>query len=100
MIFLGIIILAVVLSLVQTGEIEITNVIYLLISAALFILGTVFLNQIFGSIFVAIIKKINNPAALMLLAVIFLNSCALLATSIGLEAILGAFAAGLVLGEN
>ncbi|KST65702.1 cation:proton antiporter [Mastigocoleus testarum] len=97
---LGIIILAVVLSLVQTGEIEVINVIYLLISAASFILGTIFLNHIFGSIFVATIKKINNPAALMLLAVIFLNSCALLATSIGLEAILGAFAAGLVLGET
>lgn len=97
---LGIVILAVVLSLVQTGEVEITNIIYLLTSATVFVLGAVFLNQFFGSIFVSAIKKINNPAALMLLAVIFLNSCALLATAVGLEAILGAFAAGLVLGET
>lgn len=89
---LGIVILAVVLSLVQTGEVEITNIIYLLTSATLFVLGAVFLNQFFGSIFVAAINKIKNPAALMLLAIIFLNSCALLATAVGLEAILGAFA--------
>jgi Kef-type K+ transport system membrane component KefB len=97
---LGIVILAVVLSLVQTGEVEITNIIYLLTSATLFVLGAVFLNKFFGSIFVGAINKINNPAALMLLAIIFLNSCALLATAVGLEAILGAFAAGLVLGET
>ena len=97
---LGIVVLAVVLSLLQTGEIEITNIIYLLVSATLFVLGAVFLNNIFGSIFVTAIKKINNPAALMLLAIVFLNACALLATAIGLEAILGAFAAGLVLGET
>jgi Kef-type K+ transport system membrane component KefB len=97
---LGIVILAVVLSLVQTGEVEITNIIYLLTSATLFVLGAVFLNQFLGSIFVVAIEKINNPAALMLLAIIFLNSCALLATAVGLEAILGAFAAGLVLGET
>jgi Kef-type K+ transport system membrane component KefB len=97
---LGIVVLAVVLSLVQNGEIEFNNIIYLLISATLFVLGAVFLNQFFGSIFVTAVKKINNPAALMLLAIIFLNSCALLATAVGLEAILGAFAAGLVLGET
>lgn len=97
---LGIVVLAVVLSLVQTGEIEIANIIYLLVSATLFVLGAVFLNSIFGSIFVAAIKKINNPAALMLLAIVFLNACAIIATAIGLEAILGAFAAGLVLGET
>ncbi len=97
---LGIVILAVVLSLVQTGEVEIGNIIYLLTSATLFVLGAVFLNQFFGSIFVAAINKIKNPAALMLLAVIFLNACSLLATAVGLEAILGAFAAGLVLGET
>lgn len=97
---LGIVVLAVVLSLVQTGEIEITNIIYLLTSASLFVLGAVFLTKVFGSVFVSLINKIKNRAALMLLAVIFLNSCALLATAIGLEAILGAFAAGLVLGET
>lgn len=97
---LGIVVLAVVLSLVQTGEIEVTNIIYLLVSATLFVLGAVFLTNIFGSIFVTTINKINNPAALMLLAIVFLNACALLATAIGLEAILGAFAAGLVLGET
>ncbi|MBV6626291.1 MAG: cation:proton antiporter [Rivularia sp. (in: Bacteria)] len=97
---LGIVVLAVVLSLVQTGEIEISNIIYLLTSATLFVLGAIFLNNIFGSIFVKAVKKINNPAALMLLAIVFLNACSLLATAIGLEAILGAFAAGLVLGET
>ena len=55
---LGIIVLAVVLSLIQTGEIEITNIIYLLTSASLFVLGAVFLTKVFGSVFVSDRKSV------------------------------------------
>ena len=97
---LGIVVLAVVLSLVKTGEVEIINIFYLVASAIAFVLVAVLLNRVFGSLFVAIIERLSNPAAMMLLAVIFLNTFALSASAIGLEAILGAFAAGLVLGET
>ena len=39
---LGIIVLAVVASLAKTGEIEITNVIYLVLGAAAFLVGSIF----------------------------------------------------------
>lgn len=97
---LGIVVLAVVLSLVKTGEVEIINIVYLIASAIAFVLVAVVLNRLFGSLFVSIIDRLSNPAALMLLAIIFLNTFALSASAIGLEAILGAFAAGLVLGET
>ncbi len=97
---LGIVVLAVVLSLVKTGEVEIINIFYLIASAIAFVLVAVVLNRLFGSLFVSIIDRLSNPAALMLLALVFLNTFALSASAIGLEAILGAFAAGLVLGET
>lgn len=97
---LGIVVLAVVLSLVKTGEVEVVNILYLLASAIAFVLVAVLLNRVFASLFVGIIERFSNPAAMMLLAVIFLNTFALSASAIGLEAILGAFAAGLVLGET
>lgn len=97
---LGIVVLAVVLSLVKTGEVEVVNILYLLASAIAFVLVAVLFNRVFGSVFVGIIERFSNPAAMMLLALIFLNTFALSASAIGLEAILGAFAAGLVLGET
>ena len=95
---LGIVVLAIALSLVETGEIEIINIITLLVSATAFVLIAVLLNRYFCPIITPILKQFNNPAALMLFAVIFLNLLAFTAIGIGLEALLGAFAAGLVLG--
>lgn len=95
---LGIVVLAIALSLVETGEIEVSNIITLLVSATAFVLVAVLLNRYFCPIITPILKRFNNPAALMLFAVIFLNSLAFSAIGIGLEALLGAFAAGLVLG--
>ena len=49
-------------------------------------------------IFTPIVERFKNPAALILFSLIFLYILALAAVVIGLEALLGAFAAGLVLG--
>ena len=95
---LGIVVLAIALSLVETGSIEINNIISLLASATVFVLVAVLLNRYFCPVLTPIIKKMQNPATLMLIAVIFLNLMAFTAIGIGLEALLGAFAAGLVLG--
>ncbi|MEM8674022.1 MAG: cation:proton antiporter [Cyanobacteria bacterium P01_G01_bin.67] len=95
---LGIVVLAIALSLVETGAIEATQIITLLVSAAAFVMVAVLLNRYFCPIITPILKRFNNPAALMLFALIFLNLLAFTAIGIGLEALLGAFAAGLVLG--
>ena len=95
---LGIVILALALSLIETGSIELTAIIVLIVKAAAFILLAFILNRYFCPLFSSRIESFDNPAALMLFALAFLNLLALVAIGLGLEALLGAFAAGLVLG--
>ena len=97
---LGIIVLAVVASLAKTGEIDVTNVIYLIISAAGFLLGAILLGNVFNKSFVAVVERLKTRGELVIPALIFAFVMAYLAAAIHLEAILGAFAAGLVLDET
>ncbi|GAB4543487.1 MAG: cation:proton antiporter [Pleurocapsa sp.] len=97
---LGIIVLAVVASLAKTGEVDIANVIYLIVSATAFLLGSIFFGKFFNKSFVAIAEKLQTRGKLVIPALVFAFSLAFLAHAIHLEAILGAFAAGLVLDET
>lgn len=97
---LGIIVLAVVASLAKTGEVDLWNVVYLIVSATAFLLGSVLLGKFFNQSFVAIADKLQTRGALLVPAFTFALLMAFLANVIHLEAILGAFAAGLVLDET
>lgn len=97
---LGIIVLAVVASLAKTGEVDLLNVVYLIVSASAFLLGSIFLGKFFNSSFAAIAAKLQTRGALLIPAITFAFVMAFLANVIHLEAILGAFAAGLVLDET
>ncbi|MFB6275105.1 MAG: cation:proton antiporter [Halothece sp.] len=97
---LGIIVLAVVASLAKTGEIDVLNLVYLIVSATAFLLGSIFLGKFFNKSFVAIAQKLQTRGNLVIPALIFAFLMAFLANAIHLEAILGAFAAGLVLDET
>lgn len=97
---LGIIVLAVVASLAKTGEVDVFNVIYLIISASVFLLGSILLGKFFNRSFVAIADKLQTRGQLVIPAFTFAFLMAFLANVIQLEAILGAFAAGLVLDET
>ena len=97
---LGIIVLAVVASLAKTGEVDLLNVVYLIVSASGFLLGAIFLGKFFNKSFVAIADKLQTRGALLIPAFTFALVMAFLANVIHLEAILGAFAAGLVLDET
>lgn len=97
---LGIIVLAVVASLAKTGEVDLLNVTYLIISASAFLLGSILLGKFFNQSFVAIADKLKTRGALLIPAFTFALVMAFLANVIHLEAILGAFAAGLVLDET
>lgn len=97
---LGIIVLAVVASLAKTGEVDVTNLIYLVISATAFLLGSICFGKFFNKSFVAIAEKLQTRGKLVIPALVFALSLAFLAHAIHLEAILGAFAAGLVLDET
>lgn len=97
---LGIIVLAVVASLAKTGEVDILNVVYLILSATGFLLGSIFLGKFFNKSFVVIADKLQTRGKLVIPALVFAILMAFLANAIHLEAILGAFAAGLVLDET
>jgi Kef-type K+ transport system membrane component KefB len=97
---LGIIVLAVVASLAKDGAVDVAKVVYLIISATCFLLGAIALGNIFNKSFVAIVDHLKTRGELVIPAFIFAFIMAYLAAAIQLEAILGAFAAGLVLEET
>ncbi|MCC5636228.1 cation:proton antiporter [Nostoc sp. CHAB 5844] len=97
---LGIIVLAVVASLAKDGAVDVGKVIYLIISATAFLLGAIALGKVFNNSFVVIADNLKTRGELVIPALIFAFVMAYLAAVIQLEAILGAFAAGLVLEET
>ncbi|BFM38980.1 cation:proton antiporter [Synechocystis sp. LKSZ1] len=97
---LGIIVLAVVASLAKTGEIDVLNVVYLIVGATAFLIGAILLGGFFNKAFVAVVEKLETRGNIIIPAFIFAFVMAFIGNAIHLEAILGAFAAGLVLDET
>ncbi|MGB3294709.1 MAG: cation:proton antiporter [Phormidesmis sp.] len=97
---LGIIVLAVVASLAKTGEIEIANVIYLVVGAAVFLIGSIFLGRLLSPLFVSLVDQLQTRGQLIITSLVFAFVLSYIAAAIQLETILGAFAAGLILAET
>lgn len=97
---LGIIVLAVVASLAKTGEIEVTQVIYLVIGAAVFLIGSILLGRVLSPFFVELVNRMQTRGELLLSALVVAFALSYVGAVIHLEAILGAFAAGLILAET
>jgi Kef-type K+ transport system membrane component KefB len=97
---LGIIVLAVVAGLAKTGEVQVSNVIYLVISAAVFLVGSIWLGRLLSPYFVGLVNELKTRGQLLITALIFTFILSDIAVVIQLEAILGAFAAGLILAET
>jgi Kef-type K+ transport system membrane component KefB len=97
---LGIVILAVVASLAKEGKVEIFSIVYLVFSAVAFTLFAILFSKYFNAIFLAISNLFLTRGGLIMAAVVFALMMAYIGAAIHLEAILGAFAAGLVLEET
>jgi len=97
---IGIIVLAVVASLAKDGEVDFSKIVYIIIGASGFILAAIILGNVFNQYFVAIADQLKTRGELIIPAFIFAFAMAYLASIMQLEAILGAFAAGLVLEET
>ena len=97
---LGIVVLAVVASLVKTGEIQIANVVVLIVSAGAFLIGSIVLGRLISPYIVALMNEMKTRGQVLLTSIIFALILAYIADIIQLEAILGAFAAGLILAET
>lgn len=97
---LGIIVLAVVASLAKTGAVDVGNVLYPVISASVFLIGAILLGNVLNTSFVAIANQLKTRGGVIIPALIFAFVLSYIAAAIHLEAILGAFAAGLVFDET
>lgn len=97
---LGIIVLAVVASLAKTGEIQISNIVYLIVSAGTFLIGSVLIGRFLSPYYVKLINSMKTRGQLLLVSLSFAFTLAYIAQIIHLEAILGSFAAGLILAET
>jgi Kef-type K+ transport system membrane component KefB len=97
---LGIVILAVVASLAKKGEVDVSTIAYLVVSAVVFTAIAIVFAKYFNAAFLAIAKQFSTRGGLIMVAVVFALIMAYIGAAIHLEAILGAFAAGLVLDET
>jgi Kef-type K+ transport system membrane component KefB len=97
---LGIIVLAVVGSLAKTGQVQLGNVVYLIISSVVFLVGSIVLGRLLSPYFVALVDKLSTRGGLLVASLIFAFVLSYIAVAVHLEAILGAFTAGLVLAET
>ena len=97
---LGIVVLAVVASLVKTGEIQISNVLVLIVSAGAFLIGSIVLGRLISPFIVGLMNEMKTRGEVLLTSLMFAIVLAYIADIIQLEAILGAFAAGLILAET
>jgi Kef-type K+ transport system membrane component KefB len=97
---LGIVVLAVVASLVKTGEIQITNVLVLIVSAGAFLIGSIVLGRVISPYLVGLMNEMKTRGQVLITSIIFALILSYIGAVIHLEAILGAFAAGLILAET
>lgn len=97
---LGIIVLAVVGSLVKTGEVQISNILILTLSAAAFLIGSILLGRFLSPFFVGLVSEMKTRGQLLIVSLLFAFLLSYVAQIIHLEAILGSFAAGLILAET
>ena len=94
---LGILILAVVVSLVKDGSVDVANLAYLLLSTTTFVAAIALLRTQIANAFDAITQRLQSDNGPLVLAILLALVIAAIANIIHLEAILGAFAAGIIL---
>jgi Kef-type K+ transport system membrane component KefB len=97
---LGIVILAVVVSLAGGGSLEIGPILKLVVAAVVFVLAAIGLSRSAAPAFDWVINRLRAPGDVAVASFVVLTLCCFAATAIGLEAALGAFAAGLILSKS
>ncbi len=97
---LGIVILAVVVALASGGNLEIGPIVKLVAAAAVFVVAAIGLSRSAAPAFDWLIDKLKAPGEVLVASFVILALSCFTATAIGLEAALGAFAAGLILSSS
>jgi len=97
---LGIVILAVVVSLAGGGSLEIGPILKLVAAAVVFVVAAIGLSRSAAPAFDWLLDRLKAPGEVIVASFVVLTLCCFAATAIGLEAALGAFAAGLILSNS
>ena len=97
---LGIVILAVVVSLAGGGSLAIGPILKLVAAAVVFVVVAIGLSRTAAPAFDWLIDRLQAPGDVAVASFVVLTLCCFAATAIGLEAALGAFAAGLILSKS
>ena len=97
---LGIVILAVVVSLAASGSLTFAPIIKLCVAAVVFVVAALGLSRSAAPLFDNLIEQLKAPGAIIIASYLLLALSCFAATAIGLEPALGAFAAGLILSSS
>ncbi|MFM8661882.1 MAG: cation:proton antiporter, partial [Cyanobium sp.] len=97
---LGIVILAVVVSIAGGGNLEIGPILKLVAAAVVFVVAAIGLSRTAAPAFDWLLDRLKAPGEVIVASFVVLTLCCFAATAIGLEAALGAFAAGLILSNS
>jgi Kef-type K+ transport system membrane component KefB len=97
---LGIIVLAVVTALAKTGEVRLDTIGILIAAAATFLVGAILLGRLLSPFLVQLMDRLKTRGNILVPAVLLALVMGYVGQVIHLEAILGSFAAGIILGET
>lgn len=97
---LGIAVLAVAVGIAEHGSVDLGDLLRTVVSAVLFVAAAIALNRFFGSAYMGFLEKLKNPYSVFIGAMLFFIVMSGFTSIIGLESILGCFAAGIVLGDT
>jgi Kef-type K+ transport system membrane component KefB len=94
------VILAVVVALAAGGSFSLGPIVKLVLSAVVFVAAALFLSRTAAPAFDWLLDQLKAPGEVVVAAFVILILCCFAAQAIGLEAALGAFAAGLILSSS
>jgi Kef-type K+ transport system membrane component KefB len=97
---LGIVILAVVVALAGGGSFAVGPILKLVMAAMVFVAAALFLSRTSAPAFDWVLDQLRAPGEVVVAGFVVLTLCCFAAQAIGLEAALGAFAAGLILSAS
>ena len=97
---LGIVLLAVVVALATGGSLQIAPIVKLVLAATVFVFAAIALSRTAAPAFDWLLERLKAPGAVVVASFVILVLSCFVATAIGLEAALGAFAAGLILSSS
>ncbi|MEB3167897.1 MAG: cation:proton antiporter [Synechococcaceae cyanobacterium] len=97
---LGIVILAVVVAIVAGGSFQVGPLLQLCLAAVVFVAVALLLSRKAAPAFDWVVDRLKAPGDVAVASFVVLSLCCFAAQAVGLEAALGAFAAGLILSAS